>query len=252
MTTTTHRPEGLFARVSNLLQGWTAAWVRDREGRSPRAVYEQAIRQRTRQYAELKQAVAGVLYMRNKIDAEIRERREHLAELHLDIERCVRRGNDDAALALIAKRDRAAEDLQRAENELDEIVAEAEQAKGNLANFRAEIQSLEREKVRMLAMLANARARRRVQEALDGLSLDTEMKALDNVREQIARLRTEGNLERELADDALHTRLRAVRQDARLEGARRELAEIKARLAPPVASGAAAPTAADSVDAVAS
>jgi len=231
MTTTTHRPQGLFARVSNLLQGWTAAWLRDHEGRNPRAVYEQAIRQRTRQYADLKQAVAGVLYMRNKIEAEIRERREHLAELHLDIERCVRRGNDDAALDLMTRRDHAAEDLARAENELDEIIAEAEQAKGNLGTFRAEIRSLEREKVRMLAMLANARARRRVQEALDGLSLDTEIKALDSVREQIARLRTEGNLERELTDDKLHVRLRALRQDKRLEGAQLELAEIKARLA---------------------
>jgi len=37
-----------------------------------------AIAERLRQYEGLKQAVAGILYMRNKLEAEIRERRTEL------------------------------------------------------------------------------------------------------------------------------------------------------------------------------
>ena len=110
--------------------------------------------------------------------------------------------------------------------------SEAEEAKVNLVRFRDEIRSLVREKSRMLATLANAQARRRIQQALEGLSVDAEMKALETVREHIARISTEGRLDRELGDDGLRTRLRAIRDEAREEAARRELDELKRQLLP--------------------
>ena len=227
------RGRGVFGRMSGFLQGWLSAWICNRENANPRVVYEHAIRERRRQYAELKQGVAGILYMRNKLDAERVERRKELAVLHADIERAVRQGFDDLALELIGQKERLLEDLERTQKELEEVVSEAGSAKGNLVRFRSEIHALEREKVRMLAVLANARARRRIQEAMEGLSLDADMEALDNVREQIARLRTEGHLERELgADDGLRARVRALHEEARSEGARAELEELKRRLRP--------------------
>ena len=48
-------------------------WMRDREEDNPRAVYENAIQERVTQYRELKEAVAGILYMRNKLEAELEE-----------------------------------------------------------------------------------------------------------------------------------------------------------------------------------
>ena len=227
------RGRGLMGRLSGLLQGLLSSWIGDRENGQPRAVYEQAIRERRRQYAELKQGVAGILYMRNKLEAELGERRKELAVLKSDIERAVRGGFDDLALELIGQKERLLEDLERTQKELDEVVAEAGVAKGNLIRFRSEIHALEREKVRMLAVLANARARRRIQEAIDGLSLDADMEALENVREQIARLRTEGTLERELgAESGLRARVRALHEEARSEAARGELEELKRRLRP--------------------
>ena len=100
-----------------------------------------------------------------------------------------------------------------------------------------------RAKNHVLATLANAQARRRIQEALEGLSVDAEMKALESVREYVARISTEGSLDRELGDGQLRTRLRAIRQEARDEGARRELSELKQQLLP---GSAAAPTPAGS------
>jgi phage shock protein A len=84
----------------------------------------------------------------------------------------------------------------------------------------------------MLATLANAQARRRIQQALEGLSVDAEMKALETVREHIARISTEGRLDRELGDDGLRTRLRTIREEAREDAARRELDELKRQLLP--------------------
>ena len=227
------RGRGLFGRLSGLLTGLLTSWIGDRENGQPRAVYEQAIRERRRQYAELKQGVAGILYMRNKLEAELGERRKELAVLKADTERAVRGGFDDLALELIGQKDQMLDELERTQKELDEVVTEAGTAKGNLMRFRSEIHSLEREKVRMLAVLANARARRRIQEAIDGLSLDADMEALENVREQIARLRTEGTLDRELgAESGLRQRVRALHEEARTEAARGELEELKRRLRP--------------------
>ena len=230
------RPRSLIGRFRSLIHGIFAIWMRDSERQNPRAVYEQAIEQRTRQYRDLKEAVAGILYMRNKLEAEIVERRAEIARMHEDIRRAVRRGQDDISLTLIAQKQSLMEDLERSERELEGLRAEAEEAKANLVRFREEIRSLLHEKGRMLATLANAQSRRRIQQALEGLSVDAEMKALESVREHIARVATEGTLERELAGDPLtRTRLRAIRDEAREEAARKELVELKRQLLPEAA-----------------
>jgi len=225
------RPSGFLARLARLVRGGFAGWVRDREERNPRAVYEQAIDERVRQYAELKKAVAGILYMRTKLEAEIEERRAEAARLGEDVSRAIRQGDDAAALGLITQRQVLIEDLDRAERELAGVRAESAEAKRNLLRFREEIRSLEREKIQMLATLANAQARRRIQDAFEGFSIEAEMRALEGVREHIARTVSEGSLEREL-DSGLDARIREIRVEARADAARRELAEIKGRLRP--------------------
>ena len=237
------RPRGLVGRLRNLIHGIVSVWVRDSERSNPRAVYEQAIGERTRQYRDLKEAVAGILYMRNKLEAEISERRAEIARLHDDIRRSVRRGDDEASVTLIAHKQTLMEQLERAEQELAGVRSEAEESKTNLIRFREEIRSLVHEKGHMLATLANARARRRLQEAVDGLSVDAEMKALEGVREHIARISTEGILEREIGDDGLRRRLRSIRDDARSESARSELEQLKRKLRPAEIPSGVAPDA---------
>jgi phage shock protein A len=238
----THRePRNLSSRLRNLIHGIFAVWIRDSERQNPRAVYEEAIHQRTRQYRELKEAVAGILYMRNKLDAEIVERRAEIARMHDDIRRAVRRGQDDLSVSLIARKQLLLEDLERAERELEGVRSEAEEAKSNLVRFREEIRGLVQEKSRMLASLASAQARRRMSEAIEGLSVDADMKALEGVRDHIARITTEGVLEREIGDTMVRTRIRAIRDEVRDEAARRELAELKQQLRPELAEKVSEP-----------
>jgi len=239
------RPTGIFGRLFNLIRGVFAVWVRDSEHQHPRAVYESAIDERTKQYHELKQAVAGILYMRNKLEAEIGERRAEIARIHDDVRRSVRRSQDEIAVTLIARKQALLEELERSERELEGVRAEAEDAKNNLVRFREEIRALVREKGRMLATLANAQARRRIQQALEGLSVDAEMRALEGVREHIARAATEGTLEREIGgDEGLRKSLRAIRDDARTESAQRELEELKRQYRPQALAETTVPPAA--------
>ena len=89
-------------RVEAIMRALFAGWLRGSEIQNPRAVYEQAIHERTKQYHQLKEAVAGILYMRNKLEAEITERRAEIARIHDDVRRSVRRGQDDLSVGLIA------------------------------------------------------------------------------------------------------------------------------------------------------
>jgi phage shock protein A len=238
---TNRRSRSLTGRLRNLIHGILAVWIRDSERQNPRAVYEEAIHQRTRQYRDLKEAVAGILYMRNKLEAEIVERRAEIARLHDDTRRAVRCGQDELSVSLIARKQLLLEDLERAERELEGVRSEAEEAKSNLVRFRQEIRELVQEKSRMLATLANAQARRRMSEAIEGLSVDADMKALEGVRDHIARITTEGALEREIGDATVRTRIRAIRDEVRDEAARRELRELKQQLHPELAENASDP-----------
>jgi phage shock protein A len=231
MSTHTYRQRGFLARLRDLVSGLMSVWIRDREAGRPDAVYERVIGERVRQYAELKRAVAGILYMRNKIEGEIRDRKAELSRLHQDIARAVQRSDDEVALVLITQKDALLHDVERAQRELDEVSTECETAKANLVKFRAEIRNLEREKLRMLAALANARARKRIQEAFEGLSTEGEMKALESVREEIERMKAESKIDVDM-DAGLEQRVRAIRDEAKLDAARRELEELKRRLRP--------------------
>jgi len=83
----------------------------------------------------------------------------------------------------------------------------------------------------MLAKMQSAQARIKIQEQLDGLSVDAEVKALDNVREHIKTTIAEANLGRELSESSLDSRLEALRNQAGDVQARQQLAEMKAKRA---------------------
>ncbi|MBW2291206.1 MAG: PspA/IM30 family protein [Deltaproteobacteria bacterium] len=183
------KPASMFGRMRSLIRGWFSLWVRDREFESPEAIYEQAIRGRVTQYRELKDAVAGILYMRSKLDAEITERRAEIARLHDETRRALTRSDEEACLTLISHKQVLFDDLERAEQELGAVRLQADEAKANLVRFRGEIRSLVREKGRMLATLANAKARRRLQSAMEGLSVEAEMEGADRAHERRRRAR---------------------------------------------------------------
>ncbi len=227
------RRPGLIARFFGLVSGTLTSWLKRREEQNPAAVYEQAISERVVQYRELKEAVAGILFMRNKLEADLEERRAELSRTHEDIRRAVKRGDDEVGVALISHKQVLIGDIQRAEKEFEGLRAQADEAKGNLVRFREEIRALEREKGRIVATLANAHARRRMVEALEGMAVDADMRALESVREHVARIQTEGALEQELGDDhGLEARIKEIRKEADQDAARQELEALKRQLRP--------------------
>jgi phage shock protein A len=217
----------LFGRLQNLLRGMLTGWMRRREHRHPEAVYEAAIEERLDQYGRLRAAAAGVLYMRSKLGTQLEVASTDLVRVRRELELAVAHDDDPAALALIARRDRLATEVDRLGVELTELTAEAEAAKRNLVAFQDEIVRLRDEKLRMLARLAHAEARLRLQETLDGLSPDADIRALDSVRDHIEQLVAEVHLSREVADADLERRLASIRDAEAHAGAQAQLEELK-------------------------
>ena len=101
-------------------------------------------------------------------------------------------------------------------------------AKAALLQVQAEIKKLKAEKDNMLAKMASAQARIRINDQLEGLSVDAEVKALDNVREHIKNTIAQANLGSELKSTDLDERLKALRAQSGDVTAKQQLAELKA------------------------
>jgi len=216
-----------FARMQNLIRGVLGQWLGRREQRNPEAVYEAAIQERLEQYSKLRQAAAGVLYARTKLSKEMQLKSAELARVDKQLDIAVDHDDDAAALALISRRDALQAEVERLTGELSDLTGEAETAKKNLIAFQQEIARLREEKVRMIARLANAQARLRLQETLNGLSTDADIRALEGVRDHINQLVAEVQVARDTSDTDLERRLGKIREAEADAAARAQLDELK-------------------------
>jgi phage shock protein A len=224
-----------FTRIFSLIGGKLTRWLKARESRDPEAVYEAAITERMRRYRQLKDAAAGVIYMRNKLTRELKEKSAEMAEVEEQTLQAVDMNEDQCALILIQRKGTLGNDCQRLRDELSELTVEAEDAKKNLLAFKNEIESLKIEKVRMMARLKNAQARARIQHALEGLSYEEDLRALEEVRDFIARTLAATGVNRELHTGELGEKLEKIRGAQQNAHARAELDELKRRRRPPLA-----------------
>jgi phage shock protein A len=222
---------GFFGRVANLWNGFWGLFISDLESNNAEAVYEAAIEERIQKHRELKKAVSGIVYLRNKLSTELEEKQAALAEIGPQIPIAIEEGEDEAALVLIQKKDELTAAIVQIQLELEKVSAQAEDAKAGLVAFQGEIEKLKREKHEMIAKKANAEARIQIQDTLDGLSTDADIRALDNVREGIEKLQAEADVGTELSDTSLDSKLDEIKAKTSSASARNQLEEMKKQMA---------------------
>ena len=218
---------GFFDRLTQVWKGFLSLWVADIENKNPEAVYEAAIEERIKKHRELKKAVSGIVYLRNKLSGELEQKSKELAEIQLQIPIAVEEGEDEAALVLIEKKDELEASITQISADLEKISAQAEDAKTGLIQFQAEIEKLKREKMEMLAKKANAEARINIQDTLDGLSTDADIKALENVRETIHKKAAEADVAGEVRGESLDAKLAKIKSKTANASAKAQLANLK-------------------------
>jgi phage shock protein A len=222
---------GFFSRIGNWFSGIMSLFVSDLEKKNPEAIYESAIEGRIQKHRELKKAVSGIVYLRNKLDTDLQIKTKALAEIQVQIPVAIEEGEDEAALVLIQKKDELTDSIADIQAELTRVSTQAEDAKQGLVAFQGEIEELKREKNEMLAKKANAEARIQIQETLDGLSTDADIRALENVRESIHKTVAEAQVGAEIQDDSLDSKLKDIKKKAKSASARSQLEEMKKQMA---------------------
>jgi phage shock protein A len=221
----------MFKRLANLWKGFLSLWISDIEKEHPEIAYENAINSMVEKYSKLKTATASIIRRREDMDERYKRATAELAQTEAELDTAVSTNQDDLAVILIQKKNQLTTEVTDLKTEMEQAHGDADAAKGSLLGVQSEIRKLQGERDSMLAKMQSAQARIRVQEQLDGLSVDAEVKALDNVRQHIKTTIAEANLGKELSESSLDSRLAALRNQTGDVQAKQQLAELKAKKA---------------------
>ncbi len=227
----------VFSRLANLWTGFINLWISDVEKEHPEIAYENAINGMVEKYTALKKATAAIIRRREEVTEQLATAQKDLAHVESDLSAALETNQDDLAVVLLQKKNTLDAQVNELRADLDVAVKDADSAKSSLMSVQSEIKKLKAEKETMLAKMHSAQARMRIQEQLEGLSVDAEVKALDNVRTHIKTQIAQANLNKELGETDLDGRLKALRQTSGDVTARQQLAELKAARAAKQASG---------------
>lgn len=222
---------GVISRLSNLWKGFLSIWISDIEKEHPEIAYENAINAMIGRYAKLKGATAAIIRRREDLDERFKKANTDLAQTEAELNTAVETNQDDLAVILIQKKNQLTIDVADLKTDMESARSDADSAKQSLLSVQTEIRKLKGERDSMLAKMQSAQARLKIQESLEGLSVDDEVRALDNVRTHIKNTIAEANLGKELSDSSLDSRLAGLRSQVGDVQAKQELAAIKARKA---------------------
>ena len=218
-----------FTRLTNLFRGFISIFISDIEKEHPEIAYENAINSMVEKYTKLKSATAAIIRRREDIDERLKRATKEAAQTDAELNVAVETNQDDLAVVLIQKKNELAAEMAELTADMETAKKDADSAKSSLISVQTEIKKLKAERDVQLARMQSATARLKIQEQLDGLSVDAEVKALDNVREHIKNKIAEANLGKELSESSLEGRLAVLKGQAGDVQAKQQLAEMKAK-----------------------
>ena len=218
---------GLVSRMYNLWVGFISIFVGRMEEKHPEIAYENAINGMTEKYSKLKSAAAGLIKNRAQLEGRIQKAESELADIALQLETAVDQGEDEVALLLLERQDELNTELETARTELAQAAAAADSAKDSLGAIKSEIEKLKRERDKTVAKIKDAEARKQIQEQLDGLSIDDDVKALENVREYADKVSAEVQIHDELKEGSVENKLAKIRAETGSARARARLEQLK-------------------------
>ncbi len=221
---------GFFDRLANFFKGLFSTSMRDLEASNPDAVYQAAIDERVKRAAEMRKAVANLIYLRNTLQERQEEQSKALAKLNAQLPLLVEEGDDEGALLLIEQRTALGTQLQTTQDELAAVQAQVDEAQSGIVRYEQEIGKLKEERERVIASKKTAEARIQVQETLSGLSTSADVQALENVRENVKKLQAEAQLNAELASQSTQSKLDTIEARTAQATAKAELAELKKQM----------------------
>jgi phage shock protein A len=217
----------IFSRLANLVRGFLSLFITGLEQQHPEIAYENAINTMIEKYNKLKNATAGLIRLREDAADRLQKAQAQQKELAAMLEQAMATGQDDLAVELIERKDAVEAEIASMQAELEGAEKDVDTAKAALTDVKGEIAKLKSEKDRMLAKMQSAQARTRINDQLEGLSVDAELRALENVRTGIKDTIAKAKLGDELRESDLDTRLNALKASSSKATARAKLDAMK-------------------------
>ena len=217
----------IFSRLANLVRGFFSLFVTGLEQQHPEIAYENAINTMIEKYNKLKSATAGLIRLREDAADRLQKAQAQQKELAAMLEQAMATNQDDLAVELIERKDAVEAEIPSMQAELEGAEKDVDTAKNALTEVKGEIGKLKAEKDRMLAKMQSAQARTRINDQLEGLSVDAELRALENVRTGIKDTIAKAKLGDELRESDLDTRLNALKASSSKATARAKLEAMK-------------------------
>ena len=217
----------IFSRLANLVRGFLSLFITGLEQQHPEIAYENAINTMIEKYNKLKNATAGLIRLREDAADRLQKAQGQQKELAAMLEQAMATGQDDLAVELIERKDAVEAEIASMQAELEGAEKDVDTAKAALTDVKGEIAKLKSEKDRMLAKMQSAQARTRINDQLEGLSVDAELRALENVRTGIKDTIGKAKLGDELRESDLDTRLNALKASSSKATARAKLDAMK-------------------------
>lgn len=227
--------KGFFSRLADLWRGVWGVKLKNAEARNAEAVYHNAIAEHVKHHDRLKDAIGRMVYLRNRVEADLKERQEDLALVVVALNKATMASDDNRAMTLIRHRKQLSVEVDRLREELTRLAAQTDKSKGGLIEVKAAIKRLKVEREEMLARKAHALARRDAHVALQQLKdtghLSGALTALESVRESILQLEQNVDLDNDVDVAATgEVTIAALRLEAAEQEDRNELALLKHEL----------------------
>lgn len=200
-----------MGRVWNLIKGFFGLFVSKVEQEHPEIVYQNSIDSLTQKAVQLRQAAASIIRRRDEIEDKYETKVREAKEIDAQLQVAIQNGDEEIGTVLVEKKDELDVEVAELQRDMQQARDDANDVKSALLKIQAEREKLVAEKDRMLGKLASAQARVKIQEQLDGLSLDSDVKALDNVRTHIKNKIAEADLGKELGESSLDARLEKIK-----------------------------------------
>lgn len=204
----------VFSRMWNLVAGFFNREVSNIESKNPEIVYDQAIDSAIKKQALATKAVAGIIANRQRTEDQLKKAQAEKAQIESDLEAAMATDNEELGAILIQRLEQADQNINSLSNELDHLSAQAEDSKASLMQFRDEINRLKKERDINVARHHTAKAQLQMQEQLNGLSVDDEIKALTGVRESIEKSVAQVQLNKEMEGTDVERQLANLRKTA--------------------------------------
>lgn len=212
----------VIGRFWSFLTGALGLGVRQLEQKNPEIVYQNAIDDRQKNYIKLKKIAGSVVARVNAVGNEIAADEKLLAEYVADIETAADEDDEETAIAIFQRKQILEQRIEQNQQDYDEAAKNADDIKSSLTEIRSDITSLKAEKDQHIAMLQSAEAKIAMQDELAGITDNTSIKALQEVRQTVKRRAAEAQLGMEIEGQTIDSKIKRLREKNSEKNARED------------------------------